>query len=151
MRSTFFFTEEPKGETYKNLLQLASARCQTFSLTWRLQTKFKDTAHQVAAALEEYKVSERQTKEWPGTQLGNGEALVRYYRLNKKSIVVLDEVEGLYSWLIPELPEDLAFYLPKEVCWMGSIAHEQEAWIEDKTLTLEDFKRAVPGLKIAHA
>lgn len=138
---------EPQGETYKALVQFSAKRCERFSLVWRQQLKFAPSAQQLAAALQPWLISEAETKSWPGTK--GPLALVRQYRIVRGSREVLQSVEGLYSWLAPDLPEDLAFYDATGKAWLTSVAHEKMAWIEDATLVLEDVRENVPGLEMS--
>jgi hypothetical protein len=39
-------------------------------------------------------------------------------------------VDGLFSWLAPNLPEDLALMRPDGNVWLASIAHEMDAYVE---------------------
>ena len=73
-------------------------------------------------------IREETASEWPGTQLLDSTARIDHYLLDGRSRELLIEVNGLYSWLAPELPEDLALYQDGR-CWMASIAHERQAWL----------------------
>jgi hypothetical protein len=139
---------EPKGQTYASLIEFAGTQCATFSLSWRKQFRFDQTAHRIADLLKPFLVSNVSTSEWPGTQLIGHEAILRRYRIADKSLKILAEVDGLYSWTSPELPEDLAFYSTSGECWLASISHERQAWFQDERLTLEEIRTRVPGIEV---
>jgi hypothetical protein len=142
--------EEPRGETYRALLRFAAARCQTFSLVWRDQLAFKPAALDIAAVLEPYLVAHFHTDTWPGTHLLGHKAAVRQYRLEPATLAVLEAAEGLYSWQAPDLPEDIAFYMPDSVSlWLGTISHEADAWFADPILSRDQILRHVPGIVFA--
>jgi hypothetical protein len=141
---------EPQGKTYTALLRLAIQYCSSFSLTWRDQLKFNETASLMMSALLPFLIRELHTNEWPGTQLIDQKAMVRYYQFTEDTLRILSEVSSLYAWLSPNLPEDLAFYREDERCWLFSIAHEKDAAILDESLTVDFLSRAVPGLQVRH-
>lgn len=139
---------EPQGQTYFDLLTFAAARCESFSLVWRKQFQFKSSAHGIANTLKRFLISNISTDEWPGTKLIGHEAIVRQYRVTDESIEVLCSVGGLYSWLQPKLPEDLAFYSSGRVGWLASVSHEGHAWFLDPSLSLDEISKHVPGIEI---
>jgi hypothetical protein len=148
MKPVVDIVAEPKGQTYIELLDFASARCESFSLVWRKQFQFEPSAHQIANALKPFLISNLSTDEWPGTKLIGHEAIVRRYRMTDKSVKVLRSVGGLYSWLEPKLPEDLAFYSSGQVGWLASVSHERDAWFLDRSLSLDEICEHVPGIEI---
>jgi len=148
MKPVVDIVAEPKGQTYIELIKFASTRCESFSLVWRKQFQFEQSAHQIANALKPFLISNLSTDEWPGTKLIGHEAIVRQYRLSDNSVNVLCSVGGLYSWLEPQLPEDLAFYSSRQVGWFASVSHEGDAWFLDRSLSLEEICEHVPGIEI---
>lgn len=70
---------------------------------------------------------------------------MRRYDLNPFSASVLKEMPRLYAWQHPEFPEDLTFYTEAGGVWLGSIAHEAQAWFEDDSLG-EDDRNAVQAV-----
>jgi hypothetical protein len=140
--------KEPKKDVYAALLDFTATRCQTFSLVWRKQLKASESSRRIITVLNPDLYDQRTTDEWPGTRLIGHQAVVRYYNVTKRSLKILKEVPGLYSWLSPALPEDLAFYTSDSKCWMGSISHEKQSWFEDTALTVEEILDSVPGLEI---
>src|SRR5258705_5519615 len=108
MKPIIDIVAEPTGRAYTDLLTYAASRCQSFSLVSRKQFHFEPSARQIANSLRPFLISNLSTDEWPGTKLIGHEAMVRQYRVTDKSIKILCSVNGLYSWLEPKLPEDLA-------------------------------------------
>ncbi|HEX8464067.1 MAG TPA: hypothetical protein VF627_05555 [Abditibacterium sp.] len=144
----FYFASEPEGATYEALIQLAIKRCETFSLIWRAKRHPKPAQDEMLLALTEFLIAEKDTKQWPGT-LSAGSATIRHYRAVAEVAPILCRIEGLYSWLHPQYPEDLAFYCANGDVWLTSIAHEREAWVEDGNLSLDELLRAVPDLQVS--
>jgi hypothetical protein len=63
--------------------------------------------------------------------------LASYVKAGKLSIwtgvltdVVLQFSHGLFQWQAPSLPEDLALLRKPGDVWLGSVAHEGDAWLE---------------------
>jgi hypothetical protein len=139
---------EPAGDVYRSLLVFAAQQSSLFSLVWRRQLKFDATANAIEAALRPDLESEKETREWPGTELIGHTAIVRRYRLSTDSVAILASAERLYGWLAPERPEDLAFYREDSRCWLASIAHERDAYVDVDADELEALRAGVPGLRI---
>ncbi|MGI8898266.1 MAG: hypothetical protein ACR2IB_07715 [Pyrinomonadaceae bacterium] len=148
MKPVFDIEAEPKGKTYIDLLNFASSRCESFSLVWRDQFEFEPSAYEIKHALKPFLVSNIRTDEWPGTKLFAHDAIVRRYRVADESIELLHASGGLYSWLQPNLPEDLAFYTSGDVVWLATISHEHEAWFLDESLLPAEIYGYVPDIKI---
>jgi hypothetical protein len=148
MKSRFEIVAEPNGQIYFDLLNFAVARCQSFSLVWRDQFKFEQSAHEIKDALQSFQLSSVRTDEWPGTKLIGHQAIVRHYRASDESVKLLYAAGSLYSWLQPKLPEDLAFYSLGGVGWLASISHEGRAWFLDESLVLQELYAHVAGIKI---
>jgi hypothetical protein len=141
--------KEPKNAVYTALLDFAATRCRTFSLVWRKQLNANESSRRMITMLIPNLTAQKTTDEWPGTRLIGHQAVVRYYSVTKRSLKILKEVKGLYSWLAPAFPEDLAFYASDSKCWLASISHEKQSWFEDEALTVEEILDSVPGLEIA--
>jgi hypothetical protein len=140
---------EPVGATYVALIRFAEDQTSTFSLVWRHQLKFDPAAHEIREALRPSMIRQHVTDEWPGTQLLGHAAIVRFYRLSPAARGVLEAANGLYGWMAPGRPEDLAFYTTAGRCWLGSIAHEQDAFVDSDAVDVSRVVAAVPGLQIA--
>jgi hypothetical protein len=141
---------EPTGDVYVSLLAFAEDHSVSFSLAWRQQLTFDATAEAIEAELSPFLIHEVESSEWPGTQLLGHLAVVRRYRVSPKCTRVLGGAGGLYAWQSPKRPEDLAFYAADGHCWLGTIAHEKDAFVVLDASALTDLRAAVPGLRISH-
>ncbi len=148
MASILTIVNEPTGATYRSILRLASDVCASFSLVWSDQLEFGSSAHQVAEALRPLLIREARTVEWPGMRLLGHQATIRHYRLNADAIRVLGRAWRLYGWRAPDFPEDLAFYTIDGAVWLGSIARERCAWIENGPNVETKVRTHVPGLEV---
>jgi hypothetical protein len=148
MTDLITIVEEPKGDVYAALLSFALQRSSLFSLVWRDQLDFTESAASVAEGLQPYLLGERRTHEWPGTELFGHLATVRLYRMSPSAVSLLIEAGSLYAWTSPERPEDLAFYATEGVPWLGSIAHERDAFIYPHAIDLHALTSYVHGLRL---
>ena len=146
-------TKEPRGGTYRSLLTLAAENCPKFSLTWQDGFRFDDEAEAILTALAPSLVNDVRTNQWPGTTIvgRSAAANVRFFSVSPMSLEVLEAADGLYAWLAPSRPEDLAFYGPDGACWLGSITHEQDAWLELPPSFVPTLQLRVPGLRFKAA
>ena len=148
MKPIIEIVAEPQGQTYIDLITFAASRCESFSLVWRVQFHFEQTAYEIRDALKPFLLTNHRTNEWPGTTLIGHEAIVGSYRVTNESVKLLHAADSLYSWLQPNLPEDLAFYVPEGLPWLASISHERQAWFLDGSLRPEEIHANVPNIKI---
>lgn len=81
--------------------------------------------------LKPFLIRELKTNEWPGTRITGPNALVRHYKVSRKSIEVLARAGSFRNWRAPDFPEDLAFYRKGELAYF-SIAHEDEESFVDE-------------------
>jgi len=148
MTNLITIVEEPKGEAYVALLRFALKHTSFFSLVWRDQLDFLESATSVAETLRSDLLSEHRTNEWPGTHLFGHLATVRLYRMSPSAFSVLRQVGGLYEWVAPERPEDLAFYVGEGNPWLASIAHERDGFVYPDAIDLQDLAGSVQGLRL---
>ena len=73
-----------KYTTYQELIKFAEKECDSFSLVWRHEFDFKDSAWKVEEDLQPHLKSEIPTNKWPGTENLKGAANVCTYSLNQK-------------------------------------------------------------------
>lgn len=142
--------QEPRGETYASLLRFAPSRAALVSLVWREGVAFGPGAQAVTDELRPELLHEQRTNAWPGTQLLGGLGIVRFYRMSAISSSTLASAGSLYAWLAPDRPEDLAFYVEVDRPWLGSIAHERDAFLDPDVVDLDDLVEQVPGLTLGH-
>ena len=148
MEKLLTIVEEPRDETYQALLRFAARLGSRFSLVWREQSKFGETALEIIGLLKPDLVAEARTDEWPGTRLLGHMASVRTYKLSENAQSVLQRAHGLYDWQEPLRPEDLGFYTSDGRVWFGSIAHERDAFVYPSAIDLRELSTQVRGLRL---
>lgn len=115
---------------YEALLNHAEKGFETFSLVWRDDFQFDNSAREIEKALIPYLIETKQTNEWPGTKLFSGTATIKIYKVTPESIAILKAVGSVFDWLAPAYPEDLTFYKGGRPIYV-SISHEKDAWYEE--------------------
>jgi hypothetical protein len=84
--------------------------------------------------------------EWPGTKLLPGTASVYTFHLSPHfRNVFTQQASHLFDWVQPSLPEDPAFYRKDGSVLLGSVSHEQDAFIELSAAELAGFQENVGG------
>jgi hypothetical protein len=129
---------EPKGETYRRVIDLALHFCDHALLVIRDSININQHGTQLLRTLEPFLLRKLSgTTQWPGTVLHYNDlfpdntATASYFRLCTESARILkDSVEGLYSWRQPECPEDLCLLRPDGSPWLVSITHEEDSYFE---------------------
>jgi hypothetical protein len=141
-------TNEPTNQTYQDLLDLAFEICDEFILVVRPYAISNDNARLLLTKLESSLLIIKKQNEWPGTLTRGAPAKVYYYRVNEESKRIIKEAaNSLYSWIPPELPDDLTFYKQGKP-WLTNTAHEEQSSIE--TEDEQEIRRVltIKGLNI---
>jgi hypothetical protein len=146
MKTVIAIVDEPRGDVYRALLAYARRRSGLFSLVWQDGLCRDET--RVADRLRSAIVSETRVSEWPGTRLMHHAATLVTYQICDTSVRVLDEVRGLYDWEAPTRPEDLALYDANGQAWLGSTAHERDAFVDENVVDPSELTDNVPGLRL---
>jgi hypothetical protein len=133
---------------YGKLLKWAVGNSTSFSLVWRNDFKFKQSAKEIKKKLKPYLERSETTNNWPGTQIFDApKEKIRFYKTTIDSIELLKDVKSLFKWLAPSYPEDLAFYNKNKPVF-GSIAHEKMAFIIGDTKDIKIVLCDLSGVKI---
>jgi hypothetical protein len=73
------------------------------------------------------------------------------YRFEPSLVEIMEEVAGsLFGWIVP-LPEDPHLVRDDDSVWLGSIAHERDAWLELENGELDRLQDEFPALFSATA
>src|SRR5262245_53963253 len=109
-------------EAYRGLLRFALTHSATFSLVTRHDLKTNSAHDRCLDDLRPFLLDEREVSEWPGTQIDGTATLRRYKAVPAALEALYGAVKGLYRWVQPARPEDLAFYDAQGRCWLESTA-----------------------------
>lgn len=140
---------EPKGNVYRELIDIASSVCSQFILVIRDSINLNDNAIKSLSDLKPFLQETKQQQEWPGTQLLRDTATVNYYLLNEKSKQILNSyTNNLYSWVQPDLPEDLSFIKSDGKAWLINTSHENFSYVD--TDSVDEIRRikSIQGIKV---
>lgn len=145
----YTLVSEPRGELYSKLLFYSLKLCKSFLLVIRPTVAVKNSAKNVIDELKPYLIEKKAQSEWPGTKLMDGEALVYYFHLNEESVKYLSHIsDSLYSWLHPDLPEDLCLLRSDNKQWLVTIPHEKDSYIELTEEEKIELQKSIPELKL---
>lgn len=127
------------GEFYYSLLDYAFEQADYFMLAWIQYgddengvDSFSKEAYEMQKLLSPYIVKTRNDLHWPGSSpipMGSLKILgdVVFYKTCSEAKQILKRVSGLYDWVNPDYPQDLAFF-KRNKCWFYSVAHEKMAF-----------------------
>ena len=133
---------------YPHLLDWAERNASIFHLVLRHGLDFNAESDDMLALLSPFIVRDRKTWNWAGT-VAHDEARVIEYKVSKESMGILRRAGGVFSWIYPFLPEDLAFFGPDMSCLFNSVSHHEEAWICDKDL--KSYLDSVGSIRITES
>jgi hypothetical protein len=148
-RHTYDIVTRPVGDAYESLLRVASRFATFLGVIVRSErVRLTDRARAVLVSLEPHLVRVEDTASWPGTDLIGGRVSKRYiYRLTPESLdVLVAAASDLYQWVNPSLPEDLHLLREDGSTVLGSVAQEEDAWLELDDTELIWFREHAPGV-----
>lgn len=142
---------EVSPDLYHALLDHSLRACSSFLLVVHNPEELEPTAEAVLNRLQPFERRVELEHEWPGTRLpleGEG-AIVHHFRLTADAVAVLHEAATAFGdWQEPELPEDPAFLREDGSVWLGTIAHENDVFLELSAAEKQALLDAVPGLRL---
>jgi hypothetical protein len=142
----FYDLPEVTGDDYGALLQGVAPLATTIGLIIRSPLmRLTERADAVLATLQPFWLESEQVTSWPGTQLaGDRTSLRNLYQLNNESLVLLRRAAtALSDWVNPQLPEDLHLLRADGSTVLGTVAQEEDAWVE---LTQEEVHQVAQTL-----
>lgn len=149
-RSNYRVLQEPRGNTYRRLIDYSLRYCHSFLLVVGPSIPINETGRRVLTSLEPFLLSQTESSEWPGTRLLDGVARVYRFTLSSESATILAQVaDSLFSWVQPNLPEDLCLNRCDGSPFLVTISHEKDAYLQ---LTPEEASvliAGVPGLEVS--
>lgn len=130
-RKTYNLSAELTANQYHQLLKFAADYCDTFQLVVRNSIVLSDKAKTFLDNLSPFLQAKTDVSEWQGTKLLDGSIAELYcFRLSTETISLLNNTAyGLFSWVQPELPEDLCLVRSDAEPFLVSIAHERDAYL----------------------
>ncbi len=148
MSNTLDIIDDPANKAYELLIDFARLSSDSFTLVIRTGNRTNTSCENILEKLAPCLIEKHETDEWPGTKLIGHTATLLRYRMDSFSANILKtHAQSLFSWQQPERPEDLAFYNNEGQCWLGSIAHENDAFIYAQYVDLANLLDKVPELK----
>ena len=127
----YTFSAPIKGEQYRELLEFGCVTSSRASLVVRdPDIDAGASIDAILATLRPFEVSKDQVREWPGTQLLRGTAVLYSYATSAGLCSLLGSLRpGLLDWIHPEAPEDLCFVRETGEPILVSISHENDSYL----------------------
>ena len=120
---------EPKGENYRQLIQLAFDKCDTFLFIKHSQLTYNQSFDTLLEELKDDFIYKKVQNKWPGT-ISVPTAMVYYFRTSEKSRKIIKNItHSLFNWQAPNLPDDLCF-LNNNQEWLVTTAHAEYCHIQ---------------------
>lgn len=142
------YLDNIKGKSYKELIDVACKYSDKFILVKRDDIEISKNAYKVINILEDSLIEVKEQSQWPGTMLDGAFAKVYYYRIDNNSREVLKkESNALFSWMQPNLLEDLCF-LRNDKPWIIVTAHERECYISTEDEYIVDEIINIKGISL---
>jgi hypothetical protein len=147
--------ENPTGQVYYDLIDLAFVHCDEFHLVLRKDMGSLKSFQPILQKLEPSLKEIKEQSEWASTILLRHTAYVYYYHTDEHAKKMLKEIsDSLYGWMMPDLPEDLSFFKRGKV-WMATSSHEEWCCLypenfEGKEKYLTEKIMGIEGLKVTY-
>jgi len=141
----------PRGEAYRRLLDVAAEHCPVFVLAERQQFGRDTTARAVLEKLNPHLLKKIRTSESGEHRklhiAYTRDAWLYFYDCNPQSIEILkSSADSLLAWQHPDLPEDLSFLDHDGNEWLVNIAHEGMMHLRISEEMAERWSREIQGL-----
>jgi hypothetical protein len=135
------------GDDYAAMLRLLARYSVAFALIIGMPLdRLEGRATDVLARLGPHLLDAQESQAWPGAQIVGTLTVDRYlFRLDSRSLdVLVSAASDLYEWVHPGLPEDLYFLREDNSTVMGTVAQEDDAWLELTDAEHEEIAAELP-------
>lgn len=150
MKKIYNLRTEPTKEIYRKLLLYSLEYCDSFILVLRSTIPQTPSAKKIIKKLEPYVLKISEDSEWPGTKLTDNTATVYKFKLNRSTLeLLLESAQSLYSWIQPNLPEDLCIIRHNNEPLLVTISHEKDGYLELTPVEKEDLLIKIPELELS--
>lgn len=147
-RRSYTFVVEPRGPLFSELLGSGLSYAETLGLVIQKWRNYPPSATDVLEHFSKYQIEAKDVDAWPGSRLAPGfTEQVRIYQYTPEVKEYLEFVsEGLFDWQNPELLDDPHLMRTDGSTWLGSTAHEDDAWLELTPNEYAELEQTAPNL-----
>lgn len=139
--------KEISGDLYYRLIDFAVGRFPVFVFVIGRNRRLQENVQKIVDDLTPYLIKRFYDKEWPGTEILEGQVEVFHFELNHESAYVLKKyTSSLYQWKHPILPEDLSIMRNSTQPWLCNIAHDDAAVLYVSPTEKAELLEAIPEL-----
>ncbi len=145
-RRDWRLTHEPVGATYHELLACASVATTSLGLITYASRQLSQDG--LLVDLSQYKKSSKTVTAWPGSTLADGYVaeLETFDYDSAVAAVLLRYTRRLYDWGYPYLPDDPHWLRKDGSLWLGTIVHEEVAWLELSSAERAAIEQSSPSV-----
>ena len=138
-------TENPMGNTYRQLLEVLCDYSDTFYFITRKELTYNQ---KILEQFKPHMIETYQTKEWANTITLGPPATVYVMDANRDSCELMKTLShSLYDWVAPNLPEDLTF-IKNNFAWFTCTTHEESGGFSIRSEFYRNLIGQIQGLKI---
>jgi hypothetical protein len=137
----------PTGRVHHDVLRSVASLSTVVGLVVRSpKVQLTTRAQSLLAALSPFLVANEEVDRWPGTELVGGRKSRRLlFRLEPASLdLLIAATTGLFDWVNPQLPEDLHLLRSDGTTVLGTVAQEEDAWLELDEDELRQLRSSAP-------
>lgn len=146
MRLMIDIAGEPKGPTYRKLIDYAMQQCKEFLLVKYPESVFLDKDVQLLQKLKPYLRERTRSSEWPSMTLLNQKGDIYYFECRPETALLIKQhSQALFDW---GGLEDLCFLKRKRTPWLITITHEKEAYFRISAANIPVIQQQVPTLNV---
>jgi len=144
-----WYLAEPRGETFRGLLNFALGRVDTLVAVTPADAPLSATCARVLAKLRSAATTSRSRRanSWPGTPHGVLSEVHDFAYAQRVVNVVLAHGATLFEWRLPKLPEDLCL-VRAGAPWLITTTHEGDCRVETSQREFAQLLDAVPSLNV---
>ena len=148
LNNMYEIINEPRNNIYSKLVDFLIKNCNAFILVKKDQLKFNENCEKIINSLKPYLINEYKSDEWPGTKLLGNYANIYNFECNLNTSEILKNAcVGLYSWLSPNFPEDICFYVSNDP-FLVTISHEKTGLLNNIENKIVLFKNELPEIRL---
>ena len=139
--------KEISGDLYYRLIDFAVGRFPVFVFVIDWDRRQQENVQKIVDDLTPYLIKRFYDKEWPGTEILEGQVEVFHFELNHESAHVLKKYSSsLYQWKHPMLPIDLSIMRNSTQPWLCNTAHDDAAMLFVSATERAELLEAIPEL-----
>ncbi|MCR4944318.1 MAG: hypothetical protein K5986_07700 [Clostridium sp.] len=144
-----WFEEDPKKDTYRELMDYLFKEAEEFSLDI-YNRNYSEEAVKLFYELEPYIINIDYLKIYRNNSLDLWDKKRYYFKTNEETLEILKKYndEGFFAWVCPKLFDDLCYNKKEKIEWICTKDQERIAYIKNETEEEIENMKKIKGLKL---